>query len=498
MQDQVPSTAEADYMLAEQSGWPDMPAGMVTSAGFDLGDSSDGGGFSEVQLNSMVNGEYDSAGMCPSTSSHPGNFSCSSFADYTQESLARSADGGSCGLGSVGSDQLATMFCLDQQQQQLRHQQQPQAAGFGSSGDLQHGAMLLRMQHPMHLMAPHGYGVPMPFNPALASAFSGQSETTALSNMPSSGSEEAGPEPAGAGNSLPWLANSWMTSYYSGMLQSSEPAPAADFTQSGQHAIQMPSQKELQGSMISGPEGAMGLQGWQYGGLPTMAALASSRGSSMELLRVPDVSGSPAGMSEGQVPGQVPYSQAQGQYRPAMPPNMGITAALLSGVPTHMLHPQLRAPACSQAQQVKAERPPLGQTGPASPNPPAHSKPQPSASHTTGDVEQLSRQELLERYREKKRKRLFTKTIRYHKRKVNADRRPRVKGRFVKLGDPNHPAAAPELQEAAKAEGSAPHAAPAEEAEGDALSEDSSLNTEHNVFADGPISQLAVQVGASA
>ena len=33
------------------------------------------------------------------------------------------------------------------------------------------------------------------------------------------------------------------------------------------------------------------------------------------------------------------------------------------------------------------------------------------------------RAECLERYREKKQRRLFCKTIRYHKRKVNADKR---------------------------------------------------------------------------
>lgn len=49
------------------------------------------------------------------------------------------------------------------------------------------------------------------------------------------------------------------------------------------------------------------------------------------------------------------------------------------------------------------------------------------------------RQASLERYRAKKARRLFGKRIRYEMRKVNADRRPRVKGRFVKAG------AAPEV-----------------------------------------------------
>eukprot|EP00884_Botryococcus_braunii_P010643 jgi/Botrbrau1/19580/Bobra.0035s0063.1 len=48
----------------------------------------------------------------------------------------------------------------------------------------------------------------------------------------------------------------------------------------------------------------------------------------------------------------------------------------------------------------------------------------------------LSRTECLERYREKKRNRLHQPTVRYHMRKINADNRPRVKGRFVKATAP--------------------------------------------------------------
>ncbi|KAL6746034.1 CCT motif-domain-containing protein [Haematococcus lacustris] len=47
-----------------------------------------------------------------------------------------------------------------------------------------------------------------------------------------------------------------------------------------------------------------------------------------------------------------------------------------------------------------------------------------------------SRQEALQRYRLKKASRLYTKKIRYTLRKVNADRRPRIKGRFVKKSEP--------------------------------------------------------------
>ncbi|KAI3424125.1 hypothetical protein D9Q98_009486 [Chlorella vulgaris] len=47
----------------------------------------------------------------------------------------------------------------------------------------------------------------------------------------------------------------------------------------------------------------------------------------------------------------------------------------------------------------------------------------------------FARQKSLERYREKKARRGFGKKIRYQARKVNADRRPRVKGRFIKADE---------------------------------------------------------------
>ena len=42
------------------------------------------------------------------------------------------------------------------------------------------------------------------------------------------------------------------------------------------------------------------------------------------------------------------------------------------------------------------------------------------------------REARVSRYREKRRTRLFAKKIRYEVRKVNAEKRPRMKGRFVK------------------------------------------------------------------
>jgi CCT motif len=52
-----------------------------------------------------------------------------------------------------------------------------------------------------------------------------------------------------------------------------------------------------------------------------------------------------------------------------------------------------------------------------------------------GSSDAPCRADCLARYREKKERRLYANTIRYMKRKINADRRPRVKGRFVKAED---------------------------------------------------------------
>ncbi|KAK9839523.1 hypothetical protein WJX81_007349 [Elliptochloris bilobata] len=57
----------------------------------------------------------------------------------------------------------------------------------------------------------------------------------------------------------------------------------------------------------------------------------------------------------------------------------------------------------------------------------------------TGEVARsmggVARRACLQRYRAKKARRLFTHTVRYAARKANADRRPRVKGRFVKASE---------------------------------------------------------------
>lgn len=47
----------------------------------------------------------------------------------------------------------------------------------------------------------------------------------------------------------------------------------------------------------------------------------------------------------------------------------------------------------------------------------------------------LSREAKVMRYKEKRRSRLFAKRIRYEVRKINAEKRPRIKGRFVKRRD---------------------------------------------------------------
>lgn len=47
-------------------------------------------------------------------------------------------------------------------------------------------------------------------------------------------------------------------------------------------------------------------------------------------------------------------------------------------------------------------------------------------------ADDVGREARVSRYREKRRTRLFSKKIRYEVRKLNAEKRPRMKGRFVK------------------------------------------------------------------
>lgn len=58
-----------------------------------------------------------------------------------------------------------------------------------------------------------------------------------------------------------------------------------------------------------------------------------------------------------------------------------------------------------------------------------------SPTATSKDEFARNRRLCLERYREKKRNRKFNKKVRYVLRKMNADRRPRYKGRFIKKGE---------------------------------------------------------------
>lgn len=54
-----------------------------------------------------------------------------------------------------------------------------------------------------------------------------------------------------------------------------------------------------------------------------------------------------------------------------------------------------------------------------------------SSGHTAAMADG-GREARVSRYREKRRTRLFSKKIRYEVRKLNAEKRPRMKGRFVK------------------------------------------------------------------
>lgn len=59
-----------------------------------------------------------------------------------------------------------------------------------------------------------------------------------------------------------------------------------------------------------------------------------------------------------------------------------------------------------------------------------------------GQMMDRGREARVSRYREKRRSRLFSKKIRYEVRKLNAEKRPRMKGRFVKRASLAGPPAA--------------------------------------------------------
>lgn len=60
----------------------------------------------------------------------------------------------------------------------------------------------------------------------------------------------------------------------------------------------------------------------------------------------------------------------------------------------------------------------------------------PSADSTCSKEDaEKNRLSCVERYKEKRKKRLYSKTIRYEMRKINAEKRPRIKGRFVKRNE---------------------------------------------------------------
>lgn len=84
-------------------------------------------------------------------------------------------------------------------------------------------------------------------------------------------------------------------------------------------------------------------------------------------------------------------------------------------------------PSCLQGLQLQAPCPPPAPLQRALSTAPFADTVQGSFMRTRTDC--------LERYREKKACRLYTKKIRYQLRKINADRRPRIKGRFVKKED---------------------------------------------------------------
>ena len=104
-----------------------------------------------------------------------------------------------------------------------------------------------------------------------------------------------------------------------------------------------------------------------------------------------------------------------------------------------MMMPRMAPTAAAAAQpakpveQVPPDNAPAGKAVKAVAKPSTQQPPSKVVlPETTAEESRNARQASLARYRAKKARRLTSNKIRYHLRKVNADNRPRFKGRFVK------------------------------------------------------------------
>ncbi|GLC36735.1 hypothetical protein PLESTF_001315900 [Pleodorina starrii] len=108
------------------------------------------------------------------------------------------------------------------------------------------------------------------------------------------------------------------------------------------------------------------------------------------------------------------------------------------GAPVVKQEPESQAEPLQQPQlPVQPPQPPqppqtLGKPAAAAAAARQSSAPAQQQQQSGAAVHVRTRAECLERYRQKKARRLYTKKIRYQLRKINADKRPRIKGRFVK------------------------------------------------------------------
>lgn len=85
---------------------------------------------------------------------------------------------------------------------------------------------------------------------------------------------------------------------------------------------------------------------------------------------------------------------------------------------------------CAESEENSIARVPESKSSSEVP----HVSPEVPCAPQTDDMKR-NRILCVERYKEKRKKRLFSKTIRYEMRKINAEKRPRIKGRFVKKNE---------------------------------------------------------------
>lgn len=172
----------------------------------------------------------------------------------------------------------------------------------------------------------------------------------------------------------------------------------------------------------------------ERGGTASGNSGGSGNGGKPEVKSEPSRGGQPAGMNQMPPQGwQMHHPMAPGTHGMPPPPMMGGPG----GGPGGPMPPGMQAMAPGTHGTMGGHGPPPGAGPVQGPNGVMYFPgPQHPLLHLAngGSNKPPSRLERLRRWKEKRKNRNFNKKIRYQSRKVCADNRPRIKGKFVKVG----------------------------------------------------------------